>query len=126
MRAGRAQWAAGICPTASPSGRSGGFLLREAFAAEHGAALRGAEGDGGLLAALGAGGTSFHASVVVSVFAAPRGRGREYRYAFRLAAFAALGFVLELFVVEKQLFPGGEGKLGAAVDAGQYLVLKFH
>jgi hypothetical protein len=24
------------------------------------------------------------------------------------------------------LFPGGKHKLGAAVDAGQYLVLKFH
>jgi hypothetical protein len=28
--------------------------------------------------------------------------------------------------VEKQLFPGGEDKIGTAIDAGQYLVLKFH
>jgi hypothetical protein len=28
--------------------------------------------------------------------------------------------------VEKLLFPGGKDKLGAAVDAGQYLILKSH
>ncbi len=49
------------------SGGSRGLLLREAFAAEDGTALRGAEGDRSLLAALGAGGSSFDASVVVPV-----------------------------------------------------------
>ena len=106
------------------SGSSRGLFLREAFAAEDGTALRGAEGDGRLLAALGAGGSSFHASVVVSV--ARRGRGGKNRDAFGLAGFAALGLVLELFVVKKQLFPGGENKLRTAVDACEYLVLKFH
>jgi hypothetical protein len=28
--------------------------------------------------------------------------------------------------VEKQLFPGGKDEFDTAVDAGQYLVLKFH
>jgi hypothetical protein len=31
-----------------------------------------------------------------------------------------------LFVVEEQLFAGGEYKISATVDAGQYLILKFH
>jgi len=42
------------------------------------------------------------------------------------AVLTALGRILELFVVEKQLFPSGENKVGTAVDAGQYLILKFH
>jgi hypothetical protein len=54
------------------------------------------------------------------------GRGREDGYAFGLAALAALGLVFELLVVEKQLFPGGEDELRAAIDAGEYLILKFH
>jgi hypothetical protein len=54
------------------------------------------------------------------------GRGGEDGYALGLAGPTALGLVLELFVVEKQLFPGGKDKVGAAVDAGQYLILKFH
>jgi len=108
------------------SGRGGGLLLREAFAAENGAALRGAEGDCGLLAALGTGGAGFDASVVVSVPVALKARGGEHSHALGLAGFAALGFVLELLVVEEQLFARGKNKLGATVDAGQYLVLKFH
>jgi hypothetical protein len=28
--------------------------------------------------------------------------------------------------VEKELFPGSKNEIGPAVDAGQYLVLKFH
>jgi hypothetical protein len=107
--------------------KSGGgcaSLLREAFAAEDGTSLRWSEGDGRLLAALRAGGSGFDARELVHV--APRGWCAEHRHAFGLAGFTALGFVLELFVVEKQLFPGGEDKVGAAVDAGQYLILKFH
>jgi hypothetical protein len=53
-------------------------------------------------------------------------RGSKNGDALGLAGFAALGLVLELFVVEKQLFPGGKNEVGAAVDAGQYLILKFH
>jgi hypothetical protein len=51
---------------------------------------------------------------------------REDGYALGLAGFTTLGFVPELFVVEKLLFPGGKDKLVAAVDACQYLILKFH
>jgi hypothetical protein len=31
-----------------------------------------------------------------------------------------------LLVVEKKLFTGSEDKVGAAIDAFQHLVLKFH
>jgi len=98
--------------------------LREAFAAKDGTALRGAEGHGRVLAALGAGGARFDAGVTWSV--AGSGRGRKHSDAFRLAGFATLGFVLKAFVVEEELFPGGEHEVGAAVDADQYLILKFH
>src|ERR1700680_1511378 len=81
------------------SGGGGGFLLHEAFAAEDGATLSGAEGDGGLLAALDAGSARFDARVVVSI--ARRRRGGEDGHALGLAGFAAFGLVLELFVVEK-------------------------
>jgi len=90
--------------------------LREAFAAKDGTALRGAEGHGGVLAALGAGGARFDASVALSVCGS--GRRREHGDAFRLAGFATLGLVLEAFVVKEKLFPGGEHEVGAAVDAG--------
>jgi hypothetical protein len=55
-----------------------------------------------------------------------RRRGGEYGHALGLAGFTALGLILEPLVVEKQLFPGGKNEVGTAVDAGQYLVLKFH
>src|SRR5260370_4407731 len=74
--------ARGPCPTGpfsslprsgkGPSGGGGGLLLREAFAAQDRAPLRGTEGNGGFLAALGAGGTSFHASVMASTSGAGR------------------------------------------------------
>jgi hypothetical protein len=50
----------------------------------------------------------------------------QYGNSFCLAGFAPLGFVLELLVVEKQLFPGREDEVGPAVDALQYFILKFH
>jgi hypothetical protein len=43
-----------------------------------------------------------------------------------LASLAALGFVLELFIVEEKLFPGGEHKIAPTIDTLQHLVLKFH
>jgi hypothetical protein len=106
-------------------GAGGSFSLGEAFPAKNGAALRGAEGHSGIFAALGAGGASFYPGVVVSL-AAGRGSGAENGYALRLASLAALGFVFELLVVEKQLFAGGEDEFRTAIAAGQYLVLKFH
>jgi hypothetical protein len=103
----------------------GGFLLGEALTAEDGATLCGAEGDCGLLAALRARGSSFDASVVVPI-GTGSGSGSENGHTLGLTGLTALGLVLELFVKEKELFPGGEDEVSAAVDAGQYLILKFH
>ncbi len=86
--------------------------------------MSGPEGNGGLLAALRADCTGFYASVVLSI--AVRSWGGEHCHAPRFTSLAALGFVLELLVIKKQLFPGGEHKVGTAVDALQHLVLKFH
>jgi len=126
MRAPNAVDRAAACdhPLAWRSGGSDAPLLREAFPAEDGTALRGAERDRSLLAALRASGLSLHAGIVMSI--ARRRRRVKHRYALGLAGFTTLGLVLELFVVEKQLLPGGEDEARAAVDAGEYLVLKFH
>ena len=99
-------------------------LLRETFAAEDRAALGGAKGDGSLLATLRAGGSSFDTGVMAP--AADRLRRSQNGDTFGFTNLTALRFVLELFVVKKQLFPGGEDKVSTTVDASQYLILKFH
>jgi len=43
-----------------------------------------------------------------------------------LAVFATFGFVLELLIVEEQLFAGCEHEFRATIDALQSLVLEFH
>jgi hypothetical protein len=48
------------------------------------------------------------------------------RQALVLADFAALGFVLELFVVKEKLLAGCENKISPAVNAFESLVLEFH
>jgi hypothetical protein len=106
------------------SGSGDVSLLRKAFPAENRPPLRWSEWDGGFFAALGAGGAGFDTRRVVA--AAYILRSGEHGDALGLAGFAALGFVLKLFVVEKKLFPGGKDKVSAAIDAGQYLILKFH
>ena len=98
--------------------------MREALPAKDGTTLSWAKGDGRLLATLAAGCASFDARIVVPL--AGNWRRSEDGHALGLAGFAALGLVPELLVVEKQLFPGGECKLPTAVDALEYLVLKFH
>lgn len=100
------------------------FPLRETFAAQDWPPLGWPERDGRLFAALRAGSPGFNPREVVGV---PFGGwGGEDGHALRLAGLTTLGFVLELFIVEKQLFPGGEDEVGTAVDARQYLILKFH
>jgi hypothetical protein len=54
------------------------------------------------------------------------GRRSERGDTFCFAGFAAFWFVSELFIVEEQLLPGGEDKVGAAVNALQHSVLEFH
>jgi hypothetical protein len=53
-------------------------------------------------------------------------RSSEDGNSFGLAVLAAFRFVAELLVVKEQLFPGGEDEVGTAIDAGEYLILKFH
>jgi hypothetical protein len=75
------------------------------------------EGDRSFLAALRAHSGGFDALVALPA---------QHVGAFRLAGLAALGFVLEAFVREEELFAGGEHEFGAAVDALQGLILVFH
>ena len=98
--------------------------MHETLAAEDRPALSWPERDGSFLPALRTSGAGLDARMVVRF--TRNGCGIEDGHALRLAGFAAFGLVLELFVVKEKLFPGGERKVGAAVDAGQYLVLKFH
>jgi hypothetical protein len=57
---------------------------------------------------------------------ARRGRSRENGHPFGFAGLTAFGFVLEMLVVEEQLFSGSKYEIRPAVGAGEYLVLKFH
>jgi hypothetical protein len=50
----------------------------------------------------------------------------QNRHPFGFAGLAPLGFIPELLIVEKQLLPGREHKIRAAVNALQHLVLEFH
>lgn len=99
-------------------------LLREAFAAQDGAALGWAEGHGGLLAALRTYRPGFNPREMMRI---PQGLwvGKNGD-ALGLAVLAALRFILEILVAEKDLFPGSKNELAPAIDAGQYLVLEFH
>jgi hypothetical protein len=56
----------------------------------------------------------------------PVGTGAQHGNPLTLAVLATFGLVLELLVVEKQLFPGCEHEIRATIDALQYLVLEFH
>jgi len=86
--------------------------------------LRGAERDRRLFSAARAGGLSLDLGVAVVLSGG--GGSAEDGDAFGFASLAALGFVLELFVVEEKLFPGSENEITPTVDTLQHLVLKFH
>jgi hypothetical protein len=117
--------AAGKSARATLYSRSGrGSAGLKTFSAEYGAALRGAEGDGGLFSASRAGGLSLDLGVAVGLSGS--GGRAEDRDPLGLAGFAALGLVLELFIVKEQLFPGSENEITSTVDTFQHLVLKFH
>ncbi len=62
----------------------------------------------------------------VAICLSRRGRHPQDRDPLGLASLAALGFVLELFVVKEKLFPGSENEITPTVDTFQHLVLKFH
>jgi hypothetical protein len=46
--------------------------------------------------------------------------------ALALAAFTAFRFVLELLIVEEELFPSGEDEIGATIYTLENLVLELH
>jgi hypothetical protein len=46
--------------------------------------------------------------------------------ALAFAVLASFRFVLELFVVEEELFAGGEDEIITAVDTLESLILEFH
>ena len=96
------------------------FLL-EALTAEHRASLRWLEGYSRLPLAGRTNGLGFNSLEVAPVL-----RKTQSLCAFRLAAFAALGFVLKLFVVEEKLFASSENKIGATIDTLEDLVLEVH
>ena len=96
-------------------------LLLETFAAEDRPSLRRLERNCGLLAALGTGSLCFRLVGNLT------GRGRtQYGNSLCLTYLAAFWFVLELLIVEEQLFACSKNKIGPAVDTLEYLVLEFH
>jgi hypothetical protein len=94
--------------------------LLEALPTEDWPALRRFEGYGSLLPTAGTTGSGLHSGIVTW-----RG-GSQGGGAFGFADFTTFGFVLELFIVEEQLFPGCKDEVGTAVDTFQNLVLEFH
>jgi hypothetical protein len=108
-------------PSPIPLSRGHLPLLPKAFTAQNRAALGWAEGDGSVFSALRADRAGFHFGKTVT-----SGGGTNHRDTLRLAGPTVLGFILELFVVEEQLFAGGENEIGIAIDALQHLVLEFH
>jgi hypothetical protein len=97
-------------------------LLLEAFPAEHRTPLRRTKRHRRILAALRAlcAGFRFHVGVTVLR------RRTQHCHPFALTVLAAFGFVLELLIVEEQLFAGGKDKICTAIDTLQNLVLEFH
>jgi len=95
--------------------------LLEALAAKHRTSLRRLEGHGGLPLAARADGLCFHPLIIAAVL-----RKSQRLGAFAFAVLAAFGFVLELFIVEEELFTSGKYEIGAAVHALEYLVLELH
>ncbi len=89
-------------------------LFLETAAAKHRSALGGLEGNRSFGSALGAGSAGFRTHLLAA--ADP----------LRLALFAALGVVFELFIVEEDLLARSKNELGAAVNARQYSIGEFH
>jgi hypothetical protein len=95
--------------------------LLKAFAAQHRPPLRGTERDRGLFPALGAIRPRFSLRVRMPVCSST-----QHGDPLALAALATFRFVLELFVVEKQLFASCKHELRTTIHALQYFILEFH
>ena len=95
-------------------------LLLKAFAAQHRPPLRGTERNSRFFPTLRAIRARLDLRVALSL------RGSQNSYPLTFAGLATLGFVLELLVVEKQLFTGGKDEIRTAIDAFECLVLELH
>ena len=96
----------------------------ETLSTEDRTALCRAEWDSRLLPASRAG--SLGLNLGVTVVLSRNWRRPQHCDPLGFASLTTFGFVLELFVVKKQLFPGGENKVNPTVGTLQHLVLKFH
>jgi hypothetical protein len=101
-------------------GGSSSSALLETLPTEDWPALRGFEGDRGLLATPGAISPRFHLVIIAWR------RGSQRGGPLGLAGFATFGFVGELLIVEEQLFARRKYEVRSAVDTLQYLILEFH
>ena len=97
------------------------LALLETLPAIHGAALRRLERHSSLTLTAGANCLGFDPLVIASAL-----RQTKRLRALALAAFTAFRFVLELFIVEEELFPSGEDEVGATVYTLENLVLELH
>src|SRR5437867_3819507 len=95
----------------------GCLTLLEALLAVDGPSLGGLEGDGRLLAALGASGGGLDALALGMV---------QARVALRLTVLAALGLVLEVLVGVEELLTRGPSERLMTLDANQRLVSVLH
>jgi hypothetical protein len=94
--------------------------LLETLPAEDRTALRRLKGNCSFLATLGAVGSGFYLGIIT------RGGCTQAGGSLRLTGFASFGLVLELFVMEEQLFSRREYKVSIAVNTLQNLILEFH
>jgi len=101
-------------------GGSSSSALLKTFPTEDRPALRGFEGDGGLLATPGAIGPRFHLVIIAWR------RGSQCGGPLGLAGFATFGFIGELLIVEEQLLSRRKHEVRSAVNTLQYLILEFH
>jgi hypothetical protein len=109
------------CPYHGLGGAHGAALLK-AFTAENWAALGRAEGDSGVLAALGAGGFGLG----THLRSAATTVGADALRALGLATFATFGFVFEALVGEEHLLAGSKDKLRTTFRTLQDLIVEFH
>ena len=112
-----------LCPCAEMRrlGSAHRAPLLEAFPAKDRAALRRAEGDGGVLAALRTGGFGLRPHLRRAICPAATTLG-----ALGFAGFAAFRFVLEALVGEKHLLAGSKYEFSTAFGTLQDLIVEFH
>jgi len=97
------------------------LALLETLPAIHRAALRRLERYSSFTLTAGANRLGFDPLVI-----APALRQTKRLGALTLAAFTAFRFVLELLIVEEELFPSSEDEVGATIYTLENLVLELH